>query len=286
MFLAVSPRSSGVLFLAMLLLAACVGRGLDDRRASAATLAAARNWQVLRLAVSPLPLVAYVPGSVIATETLTVYIEGDGLAWLARSAASDDPTPRRALALEMALKHWPGTAVYLGRPCQYLQAAEMDDCDPAYWTNRRFSPEVLDSTEHAISLLKRRFGATRLVLVGYSGGGAIAALVAARRDDVVRLVTVAGNLDHARWTRHHRVPALAGSLNPALEWQRLRGVPQLHLVGADDANVPAWIAESYASAFAASERPEVRVLPGFDHQCCWAERWPELFSGADLQAER
>ncbi|MEF8722524.1 MAG: alpha/beta fold hydrolase [Candidatus Accumulibacter delftensis] len=280
MLLAVSLRSSSTLLLSVLVLAACIGQGLDDRRARAATLAAARNWQLLRLDVSPLPLIAYVPTSITAAETLTVYMEGDGLAWLTRSHPSDDPTPRRPLALELALQHAPGVAAYLGRPCQYLDADETEDCAPAYWTSHRFSPEVVEASNRAISALKEGFGATQLVLVGYSGGGAIAALVAARRQDVVQLVTVAGNLDHHLWTRHHGVLRLDGSLNPALEWERLRNVPQLHFVGADDANIPAWIATHYASAFPASERPEIRIVPGFNHVCCWAERWPELYEGA------
>jgi hypothetical protein len=279
MLLAVSLRSSGAMLLSVLVLAACIGQGLDDRQARAATLAAARNWQLLRLADSPLPMIAYVPTSITATETLTVYIEGDGLAWLTRSHPSDDPTPRRPLALELALQHVPGVAAYLGRPCQYLDAGETGNCAPAYWTSRRFSLEVVESSNRAISTLKEGFGATKLVLVGYSGGGAIAALVAARRQDVVQLVTVAGNLDHHLWTRHHGVLRLDGSLNPALEWQRLRGVPQLHFVGADDRNIPAWIATAYASAYPASERPRIRVVPGFNHVCCWVERWPELYEG-------
>jgi hypothetical protein len=43
----------------------------------------------------------------------------------------------------------------------------------------------------------------------------VASLVAARRHDVVRLVTVAGNLDHLAWTTLHGVSPLTGSLNPA-----------------------------------------------------------------------
>ncbi|GAB2181920.1 hypothetical protein DLREEDagrD3_21430 [Denitratisoma sp. agr-D3] len=51
-----------------------------------------------------------------------------------------------------------------------------------------------------------QLGARRLTLVGYSGGAA--ALLAARCSDVVRLVTIAGNLDHRAWTRYHHITTL------------------------------------------------------------------------------
>jgi hypothetical protein len=45
----------------------------------------------------------------------------------------------------------------------------------------------------------------------------VAALVAARRTDVDRLVTVAGNLDPTAWAVYQHIQPLTGSLNPADE---------------------------------------------------------------------
>lgn len=123
----------------------------------------------------------------------------------------------------------------------------------------------------------RRAGARRLVLVGYSGGGGVAALVAARRKDVVRLVTVAGNPDHRAWTNMHHVPALEGSLNPADAWQSLIELPQWHFVGGRDQVVSLDVAESYVSRYPLDHRPVVITIPGFDHSCCWVEQWSSLF---------
>jgi hypothetical protein len=260
----------------VLLLAACNSMTPEVRRSQADALALARGWQPLRLSTPNFVLAAYVPASVKASKVLTVYIEGDGLAWLDRAQASDDPTPRQAVALQMALQHVQGPAVYLARPCQYVSGPDQRGCDVSYWTGRRFSAEVVDASSQAIDALKRRYAADELVLVGYSGGGAVAALVAARRRDVVRLVTVAGNLDHKAWTTFHGVTPLTGSLNPADAWKDLQNIPQLHFAGGADANITPDMLAAYLSRFPMAQRPGIHVLADVDHACCWAKRWAEL----------
>lgn len=262
----------------LLALAACANNAPQERRQYADTLAAAHGWQQLRLPAGNFVLAAYVPAKIAAGDMLTLYIEGDGLAWLSRSQASPDPSPRNPTGLELALRHPHGAAAYLARPCQFVAGKDAQGCDSAYWTNRRFAPEVIEANSHAIDALKQRFGASRLTLVGYSGGGAVAALVAARRQDVVRLITVAGNLDHRTWAALHRVPPLHGSLNPADAWNALQDVPQLHFVGGKDRNIRAEVAESYLARFPPGQRPEMQIVPEFDHVCCWVEQWPALLA--------
>lgn len=176
------------------------------------------------------------------------------------------------VALKLALKDQ-NDVVYLGRPCQYV---ESEKCSQKYWTSARFGPEVVASINHAVSLVKAQRGARQLILVGYSGGGAVAALVAARRDDVIRLVTVAGNLDPQKWTQQLNVSPLTGSLNPADYWRELLNISQLHLVGANDVSVSLLVAKSYQARFPEKKKPQIKVVEDFDHLCCWAERWPEL----------
>ncbi len=264
--------------LASLMLTACVSVPPPEQRYDHAnTLAATRGWQPLRLPAGEFVLTAYTPAETAQSDTMTVYIEGDGQAWLTSSIAADDPTPRKPVALELALRD-PGAAAYLARPCQFTAQADWRSCKQAYWTNQRFAPEVITASSQAIDALKQRAGASKLVLVGFSGGGAVAALVAARRQDVVRLVTVAGNLDTKAWTALHHLSALHGSLNPADAWEALQAIPQLHLVGGKDKNVSVEVAESFAARFPARQRPTIRVVPGADHGCCWAELWPGLLS--------
>lgn len=271
-------RSHFALLCCLLALGACANIAPQERRQHADTLAAAHGWQPLRLPAGNFVLAAYAPAKIAASDMLTIYIEGDGLAWLTRSQASSDPTPRNPVGLQLALRHPYGAAAYLARPCQYVEAQEAQACEQGYWTDRRFSPEVVSASNRAIDLLKQRASASRLTLIGYSGGGAVAALVAAKRQDVVRLITVAGNLDHRAWTALHRVPPLEGSLNPADAWAALQAIQQLHFVGGKDEIISVGVVESYLARFPPGHRPEMQIIPGFDHTCCWVEQWPDILT--------
>src|SRR5450830_712758 len=266
------------ILIALLVLAGCahIDHSPQTRRQQANQLAADASWQKIYLPTGDFVLAAFTPRSLQQSDTLTIYIEGDGLAWINSSTPSFDPTPIKPVALQLALRHPHGNAVYLARPCQYVAGIDQRNCAIAYWTNRRFSPEVIEASNQAVTQLKQQFNVTHIELVGYSGGGAVAALVTARRQDVTRLVTVAGNLDHEVWTKMHHGSPLTGSLNPADEWQALSSVPQLHFIGGQDKNVTSAVAESYCARFPENHRPQLRVVDGFDHHCCWVEQWPTL----------
>ncbi len=209
------------------------------------------------------------------SDVLTVYIEGDGFAYATRGRRSMDPTPPDPLALRLALQHPGGGAVaWLARPCQY--GARARNCRSDYWTIARYAPEVIDSASAALDRLKTDASASRLILVGYSGGGALAALLAERRRDVSALVTVAANLDLATWVQANGLTPLTGSIDPATEAAKLSRIPQLHFVGADDRIVDVRIARAFVARMAADAPVAVTVVQGQDHGCCWAARWPAL----------
>lgn len=267
-----------IIALFALVLAGCANLSPEARRQHADSLAAGTGWQKLRIPTDTFILTAYASQHITQANILTVYIEGDGLAWFNRSTPSADPTPRNPVGLELAMRHPEGAAAYLARPCQYVAAKDAMNCSQKYWTGDRFAPEVIETASQAISTLKQRFGATKLVLVGYSGGGAVAALVAARRNDVAQLVTVAGNLDHRAWTAMHHVVALDKSLNPADDGQSLAGIPQRHFVGERDEVVGPVVAESYTARFPPLQRPKIVTVPKFDHVCCWVEQWGSIWN--------
>ncbi len=202
---------------------------------------------------------------------LHVYIEGDGAAWPSPFHPPRDPTPTEPVALAMAAADPAPAVAYLGRPCQYLDAGELASCSPDYWTGSRFAPEVVTAYMAFLDRLKGASGARRLRLIGYSGGGVIATLLAAKRSDVERLVTVAAPLAVAEWTVWHRVTPLIGSLDPAMLVDAKLPVTT-HFVGARDEVVPARI----VAAFAERKGGRLREVPDFDHVCCWSREWPRL----------
>ncbi len=235
-----------------------------------------RGWQRHDIDTGALDLVAFLPPRPAATTHLTLYIEGDGLAWRGRYRASPDPTPRDPVALRLALGDPAAAVAYLARPCQYNGGVSARGCDARLWTTHRLSDRVIAAMDAAMDHIKARFGAARLTLIGYSGGGAAAALLAARRSDIDLLVTVAAPLDTAAWTAHHGVSPLSGSRNPADVAPALAGLRQIHLMGADDETVPPPTSARYfdrAGVLAAR-----RMIADFDHACCWVEGWPRLLA--------
>ncbi|MFM9889888.1 MAG: alpha/beta fold hydrolase [Rickettsiales bacterium] len=207
------------------------------------------------------------PEKTAAAEVLNIMIEGDGLAWLNQHTPSLDPTPINAEGLRLALTI-PGNVVYLARPCQFVMS---DACTQSDWTEARFHPRLVAVMNAAIDQLKAEYGAKQVKLAGYSGGGVMAALIAARRADVAGLTTIAANLDTAAWVRHHGLTPLTGSLNPADDWAALTTIPQRHYVGADDTTVPFSIAHAYAARFPSNAKPEIIIEHGQGHEG-W--QWP------------
>ena len=219
---------------------------------------------------------AYVEAQPTQADLLTVFLEGDGLAWITRYQPSRDPTPRKPVALELAAASAGRPVAYLARPCQDLPDEARRNCAVGYWTGNRFAPEVLRATGTALDELKRRHGARRLRLVGFSGGAAVALLAAAERDAVAGVVTVSGVLDHVAWTEWHGVSRLAGSLNPGDRIAALAAIPQVHLVGRSDDVAPPALARQFADRFPAAAAVAVVEVAGADHACCWGDLWPSL----------
>ncbi|AJP74368.1 hypothetical protein TS85_08250 [Sphingomonas hengshuiensis] len=251
-------------------------------RTSANALVQRAGWQWAAIAADRFDLASARRPITTRSAVLTVYIEGDGFAYARPGRRSMDPTPTDPVALRLALQHpGNGAVAWLARPCQY--APRTRNCRSDYWTVARYAPEVIDSAGAALDRLKRdTAGASRLILVGYSGGGALAALLAERRDDVAALVTVAANLDLAAWVRAHDLTPLSASVDPATEAARLSRTPQVHFVGADDRVVDARIARAFVARMAPDAPASITVLPAQDHGCCWARRWPLLASRPEL----
>lgn len=261
-------------FLAGTLLGGCGSLpDANTRLQSASTVAASQGWQAQTLPTRSFRLQAWTPSAPHTAATLTVYIEGDGLAWLNSSTPSDDPTPIHPMVLRLAMAQPDGNAVYLGRPCQYTRQSD-PRCASPYWTDKRFAGEVIDAMDQGLDALKRQRGARQLVLVGYSGGGAVTALLAERRSDVSAWITVAGNIDTQAWTQYHRISPLTGSLDPMTASSRLHNLMQWHFVGSQDRIVPPQLIKAFAARM---PRAKVIEREGYDHTCCWVQDWAKAY---------
>jgi hypothetical protein len=252
----------------LLLLAGC-SYTAESRLKMASELSQKASWQHQAFYDKNLSLEIFLPQMPVKSDLVNIFIEGDGLAWLSKSTPSQNPTPVDPIALKLALNTG-GASAYIGRPCQYNNSAR-ECANNKWWTSHRFAPEVIQITNAAIDKIKAAYGAKNVVLVGYSGGGAVAALVASKRDDVEKLITLAGNLDTDKWVEIHGIKPLSGSLNPADKWQNLQNILQTHYVGADDKVIPRAVAESYVAKFPSDKKPEIRLVQGYSHQCCWAD---------------
>ncbi len=274
-------RAAVLAFPVVLSLLACgaAAAGESATKAAADSLARLHGWAGSWLEAGRFSLLTYRPFVWRGTGDLTVYIEGDGRSWISRTELAADPTPRTGRVLKLAVRD-PGDAAYLARPCHYLDAAQIAGCHQRYWSLARYGEDVVEAIDAALDTLKRRAGADRLRLVGYSGGAQLAILVAARRNDVTGIITIGGNLDHRRWTVSQGVSALTGSLNAADVADVVRDIPQVHFLGELDTTVGREVIDSYLARMPVMSQSRVIVVPGYDHGCCWADNWPGLLAVA------
>ncbi|MBN2332245.1 MAG: alpha/beta hydrolase [Deltaproteobacteria bacterium] len=208
---------------------------------------------------------------------LTIYIEGDGSAWRTRRCLSSDPTPKNPVALKLALLDPAENVVYLARPCQYvIKAGKGNNCSTGYWSTKIFSPPVIEAINQACSIMKKQAGAREIHLVGYSGGGAVAVLTAARRDDILSIRTIAGNLDHQEVCRQHHISPLIGSLNAIDAAEVIKNIPQIHFSGSRDRIIPPAIVKRFIARQTEPRCSKIVLVRNVDHHKGWQEQWPTL----------
>lgn len=269
--------NASILLAAISLLPACQTSVLPDKLAQARKIAAHGHLTESRIDASPFTLTSYqrleqngVP--------VTIYIEGDGQAWLTKTQPALNPTPNNPLALKLAALDSAQNVVYLARPCQYSGTGDGSPCQSKYWMSSRYAPEVLEAYNHALDDLKGRSGANGFHLIGFSGGGTIAALLAGQRSDILSLRSVSGNLDHRAHSEIHKVSTLEASLNPPQYAAKLATVPQRHFIGGKDKIVPQTIYDRYSAALPRANCTSYEILPQADHLEGWTDNWQSLLA--------
>ena len=263
------PLGLAVLLCVSLFAAGCVQRSMFEEPIELIfRLANQSGWSATRYRGGDFSILTFSPAVTGNEKTLNIYIEGDGYSWADRYTLARDPSPHNPVSLLLAFKE-PGDAVYLARPCQYLSPDELVNCSPVFWSSARYAPEVVTSLAGVIDKVKKQRESTNIRLHGYSGGGVVAALLAARRADVVELITYAAPLDIKAWTALHGLSSLRYSLNPADEMDVLRSIPQTHYVGGKDTEVPPILMHDFVKRLKAGEKAKVVVVGDADHSCCW-----------------
>ncbi|MEM6812059.1 MAG: alpha/beta hydrolase [Pseudomonadota bacterium] len=223
----------------------------------------------------------------------TIYIEDDGTAIefsenqidtvLLKSISNKDqrlidPTPENPVALHLASRDRSKNLAYLARPCQFIKFPESKGCDASYWKERRYTPEVVAAYQDALNDIAARFDINGFHLVGYGGGANIAAVLAAKRDDVLSLRTVAGNLSPAFVNEYHdgKMPYATNSLLATDFGEALSQVPQHHFIGAADQRIPPGSYHSYRQSIGLSDCISYSVVQDADHERGWVQLWPQL----------
>lgn len=203
-----------------------------------------------------------------STHEAIVYIEGDGLSWLTPYQVSADPTPTFPVALDLispalTAQH----QIYLARPCQYVSDHR---CNKWVWTGAVYGQLQKEALSSALSIYKAELKIRQFHLVGYSGGGVLAMLLAAERDDIGSVMTVASNIDVDSWVQFVGISRLPESFNPRHNTKRLCGKHYHFVWGAEDTVVPFASQKSFAELLAQCAHVNISVIPKYRHDSDWS----------------
>lgn len=195
---------------------------------------------------------------------LTLYIE------------AETPANSKPLSFRLALLDPAPNVAWLVQPCHLSE--QFIDCNSPIWHPQRYHPARVEAINAAIEQLKTSAGAQQIHLIGHSGGGTLALLIAARRKDVASVRTLAGNLDTDAFARHHQIVPVAAESNPLRHADALRNIPQNHWLAQNDEIIPNYLASQYVNRTSKGNCLRLQVVPQTSHQQGWEKRWPDFLN--------
>jgi hypothetical protein len=203
------------------------------------------------------------------------YIDGDGFVLRRPDSISENPTPINPIVLKLATLDPRSNVIYVARPCQYTDPSLNSVCkNIKYWTDSRMSDEVVEVMTNAIKGIAKNH---QISLVGFSGGGGIAILIAPRLNNVTNIITIAGNLDIIEFTNFHNSNKIRDSLNPIDFVDQVKNIPQLHISGGLDKVVPKIIADKFTKS-ANSKCVKQLTIDASTHGKGWDIVWQEILN--------
>jgi len=243
---------------------------------TASRLATPANLHKIRVQTDPFAVTvferAYTKGA-----PATIYIEGDGLDLLDKVKVSTNATPDYPMGLHLATRDLGDNVIYVARPCQYSALEDVHStCPPEFMTSKRYGIEVMTAMNDVLDQLKNRHGLTGFNLVGYEGGATVAALLAAKRKDVLSLRTVAGILDTSVMAPESAAGVTLSSLNPKDFAKDLATLPQHHFFGEGDTKITPNMSAGFFQAMGQTSCAQSSVIEDVDHKNGWVNRWPSL----------
>ena len=194
---------------------------------------------------------------------IRIYIEGDGYAFNHAGQPTTNPTPRGTFLREIAFNDPNPNVVYLARACQYVKDRR---CTQKDWTTGRFAPDIITSTTQAIKAILNK---QHVILIGYSGGALLSGLIITQNTNlpVKKWMTLAGVLNHAKWTKDLNLPPLQDSV----DLTTLPKVPQLHFIGDKDTTV------SHKLTASLVDKKNLIIIPNATHDKGYQQYLPTIY---------
>lgn len=206
-----------------------------------------------------------------------VFIEGDGMTWLTRNRVSPDPTPINPTMLDIAAADCSVNRIYLARPCHYVDLDTQPLCSPLFWVAKLYNEDVVESYMEALDHFKEKYRIEEFELVGYSGGATVAAQIAAKRDDVILFMTVAGNLDTQAFVGYHEITPYERHQNPKDAAPQIT-MPQIHFIGSEDEIIKDFMVKNFVRALPSRDQARIIEIEGMGHSDDWSRVWQNRVS--------
>ncbi|MBL8701699.1 MAG: prolyl oligopeptidase family serine peptidase [Alphaproteobacteria bacterium] len=193
---------------------------------------------------------------------LVVVVHGD-----INNSASAAATTHVPIAESLAADHRNLVVAALWRP-GYHDGAGNASTGESHGHIDNYTAANVDEVAGAVAALKRRTNASRTIFVGFSGGGAFAALVIGRHPGLVDgAAVIACPCDLVAWRRNRNVRLWTRSESPSDYLARVPTTTRVVAIAGDrDTTTPAYLTRDYAERLAARGVPaRAWIIPAGTH---------------------